>query len=118
MCFGSIQIKEFKHDGSMRVKTVEELLNGLESEIKHKPKVKKMEKINSDDLTDLEVAKLWRGLEHVDECINDLIHTKNFNFAEKTEKAIKTLQEMRKQQAQLVSAVHKLKNQIGRQSNE
>lgn len=76
---------------------------------------KKMEKpINTDDLTDLEVAKLWRGLEQVDEAINNVIHVPSFNFAEQREKAIAALQELRKQQAMLVQAIHKLKNQIGR----
>jgi hypothetical protein len=73
-----------------------------------------MNKQTQKEVDDLVIAKLWRGLESVDASINDVIHTSNFNFSEKSEKAIKALQAIREQQAMIVHCLHHLKNDLAK----
>ena len=73
-----------------------------------KKKERKMEKINSQELSDVEVAKLWRGLDAVNEAMHQLEGCNN--WMKKGEQAQVVLGEMRDLLSCLTHAVHKLKN--------
>lgn len=80
----------------------------LAQPIKFNKKAKKMEIINSQELTDVEVAKLWRSLDGVNEALHQLQQTSN--WMKKGEQAEVVLTEMRDLLSCLTHAVHKLKN--------
>jgi len=67
-----------------------------------------MEKINANELSELEVAKLWRSLDGVNEALHQLKECSN--WMKKGEQAEIVLTEMRDLLSCLTHAVHKLKN--------
>lgn len=98
--------KEFKKGINEFV--VSGLLQRVKPVIEWKKKVRKMEKINAQELTDVEVAKLWRSLDGVNEALHQLQQTSN--WMKKGEQAEVVLTEMRDLLSCLTHAVHKLKN--------